>query len=297
LKLIRCCGKKGECYEALLDGKVICLPCLAKQLGKTLPERLEDFISLGEKGVEIAKVLLKEASEREIKSATSTLREEAIMAPIAFPPKIICLGLNYRDHIDEQKATTPEEPIIFIKPHTTIIGPNENIVKPNFVKRLDYEAELAIVIGRKAKNVSVAEAESVIFGYTILNDVSARDLQFKDKQWTRGKSCDTFAPTGPCITTTDQIRDTSNLRIRTWVNNELRQDSTTKKMVFSVNEIVHHISRIMTLEPCDIIATGTPKGVGFALKPIPKFLKDGDVVRIEIEGVGVLENRVIEEKQ
>jgi acylpyruvate hydrolase len=262
-----------------------------------MPERLEDFISSGEKGVKMARELFEEANEHEIKSVSSTLREEAIMAPIAFPPKIICLGLNYRDHIDEQKATTPEEPIIFIKPHTTIIGPNENIVKPNFVKQLDYEAELAIVIGRKTKNIPVEEAESAIFGYTILNDVSARDLQFKDKQWTRGKSCDTFAPTGPCIVTADQIRDTSDLRIRTWVNNELRQDSTTKNMVFSVNEIVHHISRIITLEPCDIIATGTPKGVGFALKPVPTFLQDGDTVRIEVEGIGILENRVIEEKQ
>lgn len=297
MKLIRCCGKKVECYDLLFDDKIVCLPCLAKQLGKTLPGRLEDFISLGEKGVKIAEELLREAKERELKSATSTLREEAIMAPIAFPPKIICLGLNYRDHIDEQKASTPDEPIIFLKPHTAIIGANENIIKPNFVKQLDYEAELAIVIGRKAKNISVAEAKSAIFGYTILNDVSARDLQFKDKQWTRGKSCDTFAPTGPCIVTADEIRDTSNLRIRTWVNDELRQDSTTKNMVFSVNDIVHHISKIMTLEPCDIIATGTPKGVGFALKPIPKFLRDGDVVRIEIEGIGVLENRVVEEKQ
>ena len=297
MKLIRCCGKKGECYDALLDEKAVCLPCLAKQLGKTLPKRLEDFISLGEKSVKIAEELLKEAKEHELKSATSTLREEAIMAPIAFPPKIICLGLNYRDHIDEQKASTPDEPIIFLKPHTTIIGPNENIIKPNFVKQLDYEAELAIVIGRKARNISVAEAKSAIFGYTILNDVSARDLQFKDKQWTRGKSCDTFAPTGPCIVTADEIRDTSNLRIRTWVNDELRQDSNTRNMVFSLSEIVHHISRIMTLEPCDIIATGTPKGVGFAMKPTPKFLQDGDVVRIDIEGIGILENRIVEEKQ
>ena len=296
MKLIRCRGKKGECYDALRGDNAVCLPRLAKQLGKTLPERLEDFVSLGEKGVEIAEELLEEADEHEIKSATSPLREEAIMAPITFPPKIICLGLNYRDHIDEQRATTPEEPIIFLKPHTAIIGPKERIMKPSFVKQLDYEAELAIVIGRKAKSVQVAEAESAIFGYTILNDVSARDLQFKDKQWTRGKSGDTFAPTGPCITTADQIRDTSNLRIRTWVNDELRQDSTTKNMIFGVNEIVHHISRIMTLEPCDIIATGTPKGVGFALKPIPKFLQDGDVVIIEIEGIGTLENTVIEEK-
>jgi 2-keto-4-pentenoate hydratase/2-oxohepta-3-ene-1,7-dioic acid hydratase in catechol pathway len=181
-----------------------------------------------------------------------------------------------------------------MKPHTTIIGPNENIIKPNFVKRLDYEGELAIIMGKKAKNIPVSEAKEYVFGYTILNDVSARDFQFKDKQWTRGKSFDTFAPTGPCITTTNQLQDTANLAIRTWVNGELRQNSSTKNMAFNVSEIVHHLSRVMTLEPCDIIATGTPAGVGFAMKP-PKYLQHGDVVRIEIEGIGVLEN-TIEEK-
>ncbi len=275
---------------------MICLPCLAKQLGKTLPERLADFISSGAKGVEIAEELLEKATENDIKRAASPLQEGNLLAPVVFPPKIICLGLNYRDHINEQHAALPDEPIIFMKPHTAIIGPNENIVKPSFVKQLDYEAELAIVIGRKAKNVSISEAKTYIFGYTILNDVSARDFQFKDKQWTRGKSFDTFAPTGPCITTANQLQDTSNLRIRTWVNKELRQDSTTKNMIFNVHEIVHHLSRVMTLEPCDIIATGTPSGVGFALKPNPKFLQDNDTVKIEIEGIGVLENRVVEEK-
>jgi 2-keto-4-pentenoate hydratase/2-oxohepta-3-ene-1,7-dioic acid hydratase in catechol pathway len=164
------------------------------------------------------------------------------------------------------------------------------------VKQLDYEAELAIVISRKAKNVPVSEAKAYIFGYTIMNDVSARDIQFKDKQWTRGKSFDTFAPTGPCITTVDQLEDASNLAIRTWVNKELRQSSTTKNMIFSVYEIVHRLSRVMTLEPCDIIATGTPAGVGFALKPRQRFLEVGDVIRIEIEKIGTLENTIAEEK-
>jgi acylpyruvate hydrolase len=294
VKLIRCGGKGEECYDAWLDNKLICLPRLAKRLGKTLPKRLDDFIRLGSKGIEIAEELLKKATENDVKQASSTCREENFLAPISCPPKIICLGLNYRDHIKEQNATTPDEPIIFMKPHTTIIGPKENIIKPSFVEQLDYEAELAIVIGRKAKNVSVSEAKPCIFGYTILNDVSARDFQFKDKQWTRGKSFDTFAPTGPCITTTDQLPDPSELHIRTWVNGELRQNSTTRNMVFNVYEIVHHISRVMTLEPCDIIATGTPSGVGFALKPEPKFLQAGDVVRIEIEKIGILENRVTE---
>jgi 2-keto-4-pentenoate hydratase/2-oxohepta-3-ene-1,7-dioic acid hydratase in catechol pathway len=152
------------------------------------------------------------------------------------------------------------------------------------------------VIGKRAKDVTVAEAEQCIFGYTILNDVSARDVQFKDKQWTRGKSFDTFAPTGPCITTANQMQDVSNLYVRTWVNDEIRQDSATRNMVFNVYEIVHHLSRVMTLEPCDIIATGTPAGVGFTKKPHSKFLQAGDTVRIEIENIGVLENVITEQE-
>ncbi|MCW4044052.1 MAG: fumarylacetoacetate hydrolase family protein [Candidatus Bathyarchaeota archaeon] len=214
-----------------------------------------------------------------------------MLAPLSHPPKIICLGLNYIDHAAEANTKVPNEPVIFMKPHTTIIGPNQNIIKPNYVHELDYEGELAIIIGKTAKNITTSEAANHIFGYTILNDISARDYQFKDGQWTRGKSFDTFAPTGPTVTTANQLTDTSNLAIRTWVNNELRQNSTTHNMAFNVNQIVHHLSRIMTLEPCDIIATGTPAGVGFAMKP-PRYLKDGDTIRIEIQGIGTLTNTV-----
>jgi 2-keto-4-pentenoate hydratase/2-oxohepta-3-ene-1,7-dioic acid hydratase in catechol pathway len=294
LKLVRYRNSE-EHYGALIRDRIVSLSSLAKLLNEKLPEQLEDFIALGTKGVEKAEKLIKNANENDLKNVSSKASEITLLAPIAFPPKIVCLGLNYRDHAAEQNATIPDEPIIFMKPHTTIIGPNENIVKPSFVKQLDYEAELAVVMGRKAKNVPVSEAKSYIFGYTILNDVSARDIQFKDKQWTRGKSFDTFAPTGPHITTINQLEDTSNLSIRTWVNKELRQNSTTKNMVFNVYEIIHHLSRVMTLEPCDIIATGTPAGVGFALKPQQKFLQAGDVVRIEIEKIGTLENTVAEE--
>jgi len=295
LRLVRYRDKE-EHYGALMKDRVVCLPALAKHLSEKFPKQLEDFITLGTKGIEKAEKLIKKANENDIRNASLKVNEITPLAPIAFPPKIVCLGLNYRDHAAEQNATIPDEPIIFMKPHTTIIGPNENIVKPSFVKQLDYEAELAIVMGRKAKNVPVSEAKSYIFGYTILNDISARDIQFKDKQWTRGKSFDTFAPTGPYITTINQLQDTSNLSIRTWVNKELRQNSTTKNMVFNVYEIIHHLSRVMTLEPCDIIATGTPAGVGFALKSQLKFLQAGDIVRIEIEKIGILENMVVEEK-
>jgi 2-keto-4-pentenoate hydratase/2-oxohepta-3-ene-1,7-dioic acid hydratase in catechol pathway len=293
MKIIRYRYKNKECYGVLKQQTIICLPALAKRFKKQLPQRLEEFVALEETAVKTAENLLEKANEGDAESVSALTSAVALLAPIPSPPKIICLGLNYVDHAAETNATVPDEPVIFMKPHTTIIGPNENIIKPNFVKRLDYEGELAIIMGKKAKNIPVSEAKKYIFGYTILNDVSARDFQFKDKQWTRGKSFDTFAPTGPCITTANQLQDTDYLGIRTWVNGELRQNSSTKNMAFSVSEIVHHLSRVMTLEPCDVIATGTPAGVGFAMKP-PKYLQHGDVVRIEIEGIGVLENTVEE---
>ena len=294
MRLARYLDEERENYGVLTSDKVTCLPRLAKRLDMQLPELFRDFIASGIGG-ETAEKRFSEATKEDVESVSRPINEVTLLSPIDFPPKIVCLGLNYRDHAAEQNAAIPDEPVIFMKPHTTIIGPNENIVKPSFVEKLDYEAELAIVMGRKAKNVSVSEAKSHVFGYTILNDVSARDLQFKDKQWTRGKSIDTFAPTGPSITIENQLQDTSDLFIRTWVNNELRQDSTTKNMVFNVCEIIHHLSRVMTLEPCDIIATGTPAGVGFALKPQPKFLQPSDIVRIQIEKIGILENIVSEE--
>jgi len=293
MKTVRYRYKNKECYGVLNRQSVLCLPALAKRFKKQLPQRLEDFVALEETAMKTAEDLLKKANEGYAESVSAPMSAVSLLAPIASPPKIICLGLNYFDHAAETNAAVPDEPVIFMKPHTTIIGPNENIIKPNFVKRLDYEGELAIIMGKKAKNIPISEAKKYIFGYTILNDVSARDFQFKDKQWTRGKSFDTFAPTGPCITTANQLQDTANLAIRTWVNGELRQNSSTKNMAFNVSEIVHHLSRVMTLEPCDIIATGTPAGVGFAMKP-PKYLQHGDVVRIEIEGIGVLENTVEE---
>lgn len=298
MKLLRYKYGDEASYGVLLEDEVICLPKLAKNLHKRPPSTLEGFIARGVEFASKMEEIIKVTPQDVLKACLRPLSAVTILAPITRPPKIICLGLNYLDHIEESitehGAKIPDEPIIFLKPSTAIIGPGESIIKPNFVKNLDYEAELAIIMGRRAKNVSVSEAENYIFGYTILNDVSARDIQFKDIQWTRGKSFDTFAPIGPFIVTRNQLRDVSNLRIRTWVNGELRQNSTTAKMVFSVGEIVHHLSRVMTLEPCDIIATGTPAGVGCALKPAPKYLKNGDIVRIEIENIGVLENRVVE---
>lgn len=277
-----------ESYGALDGQNVVSLPELAQRFKEKLPETIEEFVNVGESAMQTAEKLIAKA---DINHSTP-LTKVSLLAPIKFPPKIVCLGVNYRDHAAETGAQIPKEPIIFMKPHTAIIGPNEKIMK-SFVKQLDYEGELAIIMGKKAKNVSEADAKQYVFGYTILNDVSAREIQFGDKQWTRGKSFDTFAPTGPCITTEAQLKDTNNLAVRTWVNDELRQNGTTRNMVFNVEQIIHHLSRVMTLEPCDIIATGTPAGVGMAMKP-QKWLKNGDVVRIEIEGIGILENTVEE---
>ncbi len=265
---------------------------LAKHSKLDLPESLEDFVGLEKDEIRKLEIFLERVSKHDLMSISYSIEDVKLLAPIRYPPKIVCLGLNYRDHAVEQNVAVPDEPILFMKPRTAIIGPNEEIVKPSFVKQLDYEAELAIVVGRKVKSASAKQARSCIFGYTILNDVSARDIQFKDKQWTRSKSFDTFAPMGSCIATEDQVPDTSDLHIRTWVNEEIRQDSSTKNMIFNVCEIIRRVSLVMTLEPCDIISTGTPAGVGFAMKPVPKFLDAGDVVKIEIEKIGTLQNKV-----
>jgi 2-keto-4-pentenoate hydratase/2-oxohepta-3-ene-1,7-dioic acid hydratase in catechol pathway len=274
------------------SSELIDLKKLSKIRESSVPSSMDTLVTLGQDGLNKIEDLLKDSAEKDKRKASAKLNEVKMLAPILSPPKIICLGLNYRDHAAEQKASLPDEPIIFMKPRTTIIGPDEPIVKPSFVKQLDYEAELAVVIGKRGKNIAVEDAEKHIFGYTCFNDVSARDIQFKDKQWTRGKSFDTFAPMGPCITTADQIGDPTNLRVRAWVNSELRQNGSTSNMVFNVYQIVHELSRVMTLEPCDIIATGTPAGVGFSMKPEPKFLKEGDIVEIEVEKIGKLRNKV-----
>ena len=285
MKIARYLHNKKEAYGFLIDDFVVSLPAFTKQCRKRLPETVEGFIVGGEDALQRAEKLMEVKDKKMI-----SLKDVELLAPLAQPPKIICLGLNYRDHAKETAANLPKEPIIFMKPRTALLGPYGKIEK-SFVKELDYEGELAIVIGKKCKNVAASEAASCVFGYSILNDVSAREIQFGDKQWTRGKSFDTFAPMGPCIVTRSQLPGTSDLRIRTWVNGELRQDGSTKNMVFGVEEVVHQLSRVMTLEPCDVIATGTPAGVAMAMKE-PKWLKSGDVVRIEIDGIGVLENTV-----
>jgi len=297
LKLVRYLHSDVESYGFLIKEKVVCLPVLSKTLKHPLPTDLEELISLGVEGATTAEELMHISPEDVRRKATLKMDDVTLLAPIPSPPKIICLGLNYRDHAEEQRAKIPKNLIIFMKPRTTIIGPNEPIVYPNFVKKLDYEAELAVIIGQRGKNIPISEVEKHIFGYTAFNDVSARDIQFGDKQWTRGKSFDTFAPMGPCIAIAKQIPNPNNLWIRTRVNAELRQNSSTRNMVFGVYEVVHQLSLVMTLEPGDVIATGTPAGVAAFMKPHPKYLLPSDTVEVEIEKIGTLRNVVAKESQ
>jgi len=214
-----------------------------------------------------------------------------LRAPVPRPGKLVCVGLNYRDHAAESKMAVPEHPVLFSKFTTSVIGPGESIVIPSSSGKVDYEAELAIVIGRRAKRVNRDEAAAAILGYTMVNDVSARDFQFGDGQWQRGKSCDTFAPMGPWILTADEVADSQQLGIRLRLNGQTLQSSNTNQMIFGPVDLVAFISETITLEPGDVIATGTPSGVGFARQP-PVFMKPGDQVEVEVDGLGVLKNPV-----
>ena len=211
--------------------------------------------------------------------------------PIDRPEKIVCVGLNYRDHAEEQGTELPEAPLLFAKWPNTLIGPGEPIVIPPITKQVDYEAELGVVIGRRVRGTSAENALDAVAGYLCLNDVSARDLQFSDGQWVRGKSLDTFCPVGPALIPAADVPDPQALAIRALVNGEALQDSSTSNMIFSVAEIVAHTSQAITLEPGDLIATGTPAGVG-AFRDPQVWLRPGDEVTIEIEGVGALTNPV-----
>lgn len=229
-----------------------------------------------------------EASDRMTHAAESV----RLLAPIVNPSKIIAVGRNYREHAAESGSEVPDAPLLFGVFPSAIIGPFEDIEIPDASEKVDWEGELAVVIGRQARNVARADVEKHIFGYTMLNDISARDIQRKDGQWTRAKSFDTFKPVGPCITTVDELGLARDLRISVKVSGKQKQNASTALMVFPVDELVEYISAFCTLMPGDIIATGTPSGVGNGEKP-PSFLKPGDILETEIEGVGKMVNRMI----
>lgn len=272
-----------ETYGFVNGDNVITKEDITHQTGVPIPQNIKDFLFDG--------------WYDEIKPKISNLKyiqkisDFKVLAPIPNPSKIICLAFNYKDHAKEQNLIPPDEPAIIIKPKTTLNGATSDIICPSFVSKLDYEIELALIIGKNCKNITEQEAKNVIFGYMILNDASARDIQAKDKQFTRAKGFDTFAPCGPWITTTDEISDPQNLRMLTKVNGVVRQDSSTSNMFLKIPTIVSMLSQVMTLEKGDIISTGTPAGV-MLNKPDAIYLKNGDKIEMEIEGLGKLENTV-----
>lgn len=264
---------------------------------KGLPADLTSLIEMGEEGLSMAEIAIQEGSQISIK-------EIEILAPFPCPQRnVMCVGKNYFEHSKEFEnsgfdstsggQTVPDAPVIFTKATTSIIGPGMPIPASSDPSRsTDYEGELGVVIGQRGRNISKADAFNYIYGYTIINDVTARNLQQLHKQWFLGKSLDGFCPMGPLLVTADEIDDVTTLNLRTHVNKELRQDACVKDLIFDIPTIIATLSSLFTIVPGDIIATGTPAGVGIGFKP-PKFLKPGDLVTIEIDQLGVLENPVI----
>jgi 2-keto-4-pentenoate hydratase/2-oxohepta-3-ene-1,7-dioic acid hydratase in catechol pathway len=255
-----------------------------------LPHEMTAFLAAGAPALEVA------AAATEHPAARIPLDDVVLEAPIQRPPKILAIGLNYADHVKESGMEPPKVPAVFNKQSTSVTGPYDPIHLPRASHVLDYEGELGFVIGRRCRHVPAERALEVIAGFLVVNDVSVRDWQLRSPTMTMGKSFDTHCPLGPWITTADEIDNPHDLGIRTWVNGELRQDSNTKELIYDCFALVEHLSTAFTLEPGDVIPTGTPSGVGIAMKP-PKLLVAGDVVRIEIDKLGQIENPVIDEPQ
>ena len=278
----------GPWCGALTDeGDVVNLSAAGAEAGIEIPERLSALLDEWN-WREKAELAVEYAEENDVAThdADSLDRHE----PITSPEKVICVGLNYREHAEEGDNLLPEEPMLFSKFPTTITGPGDDVVwDPDYTSQVDYEAELVVVIGREAKDVSADEAEEYVAGITAGNDVSARDLQHSDEQWVRGKSLDTFGPTGPALVTLDEVGDPHDLDIWTEVNGERLQHSATSDLIFDVDELVAFCSRAFTLKPGDLVFTGTPPGVGLYREP-QRLLENGDTVTVGLEGVGELTN-------
>lgn len=305
MKLVTFTHNGKSRIAALKDGKVIDLHAAfeaklvsegklrAAQIAEAyIPQDMNGFLQGGAESLSLAKEAVAYALENESAVRLVFKEEEVkIEAPVPAPGKIICVGHNYREHILEMKRELPPHPVVFAKFANAVVGPQGDIPFLPISEQLDYEAEFAFVIGTRARNVSQAEALDYVAGYTIVNDVTYRDLQRRTLQWLQGKAVDGSAPMGPCLVTSDELTDPAGLDIVLTVNGEERQRSNTGNLVFSVQYLVEFLSNLMTLEPGDVILTGTPGGVGVAREP-QTFLKDGDVVRIEVDRVGVLENKV-----
>jgi 2-keto-4-pentenoate hydratase/2-oxohepta-3-ene-1,7-dioic acid hydratase in catechol pathway len=246
-----------------------------------------EFFAGGNDALAAARGLLAKRGAKQI-----ALSDVQLLAPVLKPGKILCVGLNYRDHAIESQMAIPEVPTIFLKLPNAVIGPGANIVLPGNSSQPDYEAELAAVIGRGGRNIPAEAWEEHVLGYTILNDVSARDVQLATSQWTLGKSFDTFSPMGPVIVTKDEIRDPHTLDIQLSIDGELLQHSNTKHLIFRLPQLIEHLSAVIPLEPGDVISTGTPAGVGLGRKP-PRWLKPGEEIVVKIESIGELRNRTV----
>ncbi len=284
MKIVRMMEKDRETYGFVNnDRKVATKEDITYATGVPIPQSIKEFLFEG---------WLQEIKDKmDDIPYTNNLTNFKILPPIPNPSKIICLAFNYIDHAKEQNLSPPTDPAIVLKPRTALCGSGSDIICPKFVTQLDYEIELALVIGKDCKNIPETEVKDIVFGYMIMNDVSARDIQFKDKQFTRGKSFDTFAPCGPWITTANEIKDPQDLKLVTKVNDVVKQNSSTKNMFIKIPDIVSKLSKVMTLEKGDIISTGTPAGV-MLNKPNAVFLKNGDKIKMEIENLGTLENTV-----
>jgi len=283
MKIARLIRDGKETYGLIKDDRVATKDDIIYQTGIPIPLNIKDFLFEGwydEVKDKISGV-----------SFNDELEKFRLLAPIPDPPKIICLTFNYPAHAKEQNLVSPKEPVIFMKPRTTLCGTDSDIMCPNFIKQLDYEIELAVIIGKTCKNVDESESKDYIFGYMVFNDVSARDIQMRDKQFTRGKSFDTFAPCGPWITSADEVTNPQDLQLVTKINGQNRQDSSTKNMFIKIPSIISELSNVMTLEKGDIIVTGTPDGVAMN-NPSTPFLKNGDKIEMEIEKLGRIQNTV-----
>ncbi|MBI4551041.1 MAG: fumarylacetoacetate hydrolase family protein [Candidatus Latescibacteria bacterium] len=278
-------GEYGhERVGVVVEDDIIDLNAAEPELPSTMIELLAgDYLGAAEQGARGAAAL-----GPDVRFKLGSVR---LGAPVPRPSKVVCLGLNYRDHAEEQNTPLPERPLLFSKASSCVIGPSDDIVLPADSQQVDYEVEFAIVIGHTATKVSVEAAYEYIAGYTVMNDVSARNVQFEQKQWHQGKSYDTFGPMGPYLVTRDEIPHPHTLNVRLVLNGQTMQNSTTSNLIFNVPYLVSHISKIMTLYPGDVISTGTPAGVGVFRKP-PVFLKPGDVVETIIDGIGTMGNRV-----
>jgi acylpyruvate hydrolase len=278
----------------IADAKLAAAAQVLRKLGRA-PQDMIELLGLGERYRQALGVTVACAAgmgKKGPKGLLVPLRRAKLRAPIAHPNKITCIGLNYADHAREQGSEPPAAPIFFLKSHNTICGPGDPIKLPPNSAKVDYEAEFAVVIGKRGRRIPESDAHKYIAGYTLLHDVSARDMQFSDNQWYRGKSCDTFAPTGPWIVTAEEITDPDNLRIALTLNGETMQDSNTRNLIFKVPFLISYLSQSVTWEVGDLISTGTPPGVGVFRKP-PVFLKAGDTVSVSVEGIGTLTNPVV----